>query len=279
MNVLVTGAYGRCGTAIIDQLHDDPDYEFTYLDRNLPDESSAHGGYDTVVTDVIDGSAVREVATGQDAMIHLAGYPSTDGTWDDVHQPNIVGVLNALEAAREAELETIIFASTNHVQGMYEVENAPELYFGTNAPVRLSPDDPVRPDSYYGVTKSFGEDLCRYYVENYEYPKRAHAIRICSVRMPAYDHPYGDAERGVDDGEYERHSDEYERRVARMKSMWQSRRDFGHMIDCCLGANDDGFQIFNGVSDNDRRWFSTENAQKIGYDPQDNGDEWDSPPV
>jgi nucleoside-diphosphate-sugar epimerase len=31
MDVLVTGAYSRCGTALIDHLHDDPEYDFTYL--------------------------------------------------------------------------------------------------------------------------------------------------------------------------------------------------------------------------------------------------------
>lgn len=279
MNVLLTGAYGRCGTAIIDHLHDDSGYEFTYLDREEPDESGEYGEYETVVADVADAHAVRDAAADQDAMIHLAGYPFTDGTWDDVHQPNIIGTLNALEAAREAELETVVFASSNHVMGMYEVENAPDLYFGTESPFRLSHEDPVRPDSYYGVSKSFGEDLCRYYVENYEYPKRAHAIRICSVRMPEYDHPYGDAEHDVDDGEYERGSDEYAEQVARMKAMWQSRRDFAHMIDRCLQTDDERFEIFSGVSDNDRRWYSIERAREtIGYEPRDNGEEWDSPP-
>ena len=31
MDVLITGAYGRCGTAVIDHLHDDPEYGFAYL--------------------------------------------------------------------------------------------------------------------------------------------------------------------------------------------------------------------------------------------------------
>ncbi|WP_459891376.1 NAD-dependent epimerase/dehydratase family protein [Halostagnicola bangensis] len=279
MNVLLTGAYGRCGTAIIDHLHDEPAYEFTYLDREDPDGGEDYGSHETVAADVADGQALRDAATGQDAIIHLAGYPFTDGTWQDVHQPNIIGTLNALEAAREAELETVVFASSNHVMGMYESENAPELYFGSDAPFRLSQEDPVRPDSYYGVSKSFGEDLCRYYVENHEYPKRAHAIRICSVRMPEYDHPYGDAENDVDSGEYERGSDEYEQQVSRMKGMWQSRRDFAHMIDRCLQTDENGFEIFSGVSDNDRRWYSIENAREtIGYDPRDNGEEWDAPP-
>jgi len=40
-----------------------------------------------------------------------------------------------------------------------------------------------------------------------------------------------------------------------------------------------GFGVFNGVSDNDRRWFSIDHArERIGYDPRDNGEEWDAPP-
>ena len=279
MNVLLTGAYGRCGTAIIDHFGDDDAYDLTPLDLEDPDDDE-YGEYDTVVADVADAGAVSDAAAEQDAAIHLAGYPYTDGTWEDVHQPNIIGTLNVLEAAREHELETVVFASTNHVMGMYEVENAPDLYYGTDVPFRLSHEDPVRPDSYYGVSKSFGEDLGRYYVENYEYPKQFHAIRICVVRWPEYDHPYGDAERDVDRGDYERGSDEYDEVVARTKAMWQSRRDFAHMVDRCLQADEVPFGIFSGVSDNDRRWYSIENARElIGYDPQDNAEEWDEPPA
>lgn len=39
-----------------------------------------------------------------------------------------------------------------------------------------------RPDSYYGTSKSFGEDLGRYYVENYDAPTQFYALRICNVR-------------------------------------------------------------------------------------------------
>jgi hypothetical protein len=64
-----------------------------------------------------------------------------------------------------------------------------------------------------------------------------------------------------------------------MKAMWQSRRDFAHQIDCCLQDEDVAFDIFNGVSDNRRRWFDLKHARaRIGYDPQDDGAERGSPP-
>ncbi|WP_276257127.1 NAD-dependent epimerase/dehydratase family protein [Halomontanus rarus] len=281
MNVLVTGPYGRCGTAIIDHLHDREEYDFTYLNRSDRPDDHPYGGYDTVVADVTDYDAIRPAFDGQDAVIHLAAYPYTDGSWDDVHDPNVDGMHNVLEAARDAEVETFVFGSTNHVMGMYELENEPEIYYPGHG-IALDHTDPVRPDSYYGTTKSFGENLGRQYVENdeYEYPMRFYALRICTVNDAEYDHPYGDAEAGVDEGEFERDSDEYERRVARMKGMWQSRRDFAHLIDCCLEDDTVEFDVFNGVSDNDRRWYSLEHARSVlGYAPRDNGEEWDEPPA
>ncbi|MFB6119636.1 MAG: NAD-dependent epimerase/dehydratase family protein [Halobacteriaceae archaeon] len=279
MDVLMTGVYGRCGTAIIDHLYEEEAYDWTLYNRSDRPDDHPYGGYDTVVGNVTDADLLMDATEGHDAMVHLAGYPFTDGDWDDVLEPNYIGMYNALEAARQNEVESFVFASTNHVMGMYEVENAPDIYF-PDSDVLIDHTDPVRPDSFYGTSKSFGEDLLRYYVENYEYPKQGYALRICSVRMPEYDHPYGDAESGVDDGEFERGSDAYAQQVARMKAMWQSRRDFAHQVECCLDDDDVDYGIFNGVSDNQRRWYSIEHARRrIGYDPQDDGDEWDSPPA
>ena len=279
MNVLLTGAYGRCGTAIIDYLADRAQYEFTYLNRSDRPSDHPYGDYETVVADVTDFKAIRPAFDNQDAVIHLAAYPFTDGTWDDIHGPNINGMYNALEAAREAGVERFIFASTNHVVGMYEQQHSPEIYHPGHG-IALDPDVPVRPDSYYGSSKAFGEDLGRQYIECFDYPTRFYSLRICSVRHEEYDHPYGDAERGVDDGEFERGSEGYQRAVARMKAMWHSRRDFAHLVECCLQDEEVDFGIFNGVSDNDRRWFSLENARAtLGYSPQDNGEDWDEPPA
>ncbi|WP_424005181.1 NAD-dependent epimerase/dehydratase family protein (plasmid) [Haloarcula salina] len=278
MNVLVTGSYGRCGTAVIDHLHDSAEYDFTYFNRSDRPDDHPYGGYETVVGDITDHDALVSAAEGHDAMVHLAAYPYTDGDWSDVFEPNVVGVYNALEAAREHELDTFVFASTNHVMGQYERDFAPEIYTAESDLV-LDHTDPVRPDSFYGATKAFGEDLGRYYVEEYEHPRQIYALRICTVNAAPYDHPYGDAEAGVENGTFERGSEAYEHAVARMKATWQSRRDFAQQINCCL--RDDGveFGVFSGVSDNRNRWFDLEHARvRIGYAPQDDGAAWHGPP-
>ena len=277
MNVLVTGAYGRCGTAIIDHLDGEPEYDFTYLNRSDRPSDHPYGGYETYVADVTDYEAIRPAFEDQDAVIHLAAYPYTDGTWEDVFEPNIIGMNNVLKATAEAGVESFVFGSTNHVQGMYEEELAPELY-QLDYQLELDHTDPVRPDSFYGATKSFGEDLGRYYVEGRERPAQFYALRICSVLPGDRDSPYGRAEQQAADGEMTPDSPQYRTLVHRMKAMWHSRRDFAHLIDCCLQDDDVSYGIFNGVSDNDRRWFSIEEArERLGYHPQDNAEECEPP--
>ena len=277
MNVLITGGTGRCARALTEHLGGN--YEFTYLDVVEPPAGPEYAQAETIVADIADYEAIRPAFDDQDAVVHLAAFTQVASSWRDVLEPNIIGTYNVLEAARDAEVESVVFASTNHVVGMYEKDLAPELYTEENDFV-LDHTAPVRPDSHYAVSKSFGEDLGRYYIENYDYPRRFYALRICSLREDPYDHPYGDAERGVEDGRWERDSSEYRRSVARLKASWHSQRDFAHEVDCCLEDDSVEFDIFSGVSDNRRRWFDLEHARAvIGYDPQDDGSEWDGPPT
>ncbi len=277
MDVLLTGAYGRCGTALIDHLDDA--YDWTYLNRSDRPTDHPYGGYDTVVADVADREALMGAASGHDAMVHMAAYPYTDGDFETVLEPNIIGMYNALEAARRNTIERFVFISSNHAVGMYELEHAPDVY-APGHDLTVDHTDPVRPDSFYGVTKCFGEALGRYYTECHEYPRRFYSLRVGTVNGAAYDHPYGDAEHGVENGEFDRDSDEYQRAVARMKALWQSRRDFAHQVDCCLRDATVSFDVFYGVSDNAGRWLDIDHAREgIGYDPQDGGHRWDGPPA
>lgn len=262
MDVLLTGANGTVGTAITENL----DHEFTTLDVE---------GDPDYTTDIADYDAIRPAFDEKEAVVHLAGYPATDATWEQALTNNIIGTGNVLRAASESGVDRVIFASSNHVVGMYEDEHAPALY-EPDYDLVVDHTDPIRPDSHYGASKACGEAFGRQYVENEG--MKFFALRIGSVRDPGYDHPYGDAERGVEAGKWNRGSEGYQREVARMKGTWLSRRDCAHLVECCLSADRD-FEILYGVSDNDRRWFDIEQARtSVGYDPQDNGEEWNSPP-
>ena len=277
MNVLITGAAGIVGTAITGSLSGA--HEFTLLDVVESD-----GPGETVVADVREYDSIRPSFDGQDAVVHLALIRDGDGFgtdsravgWSADLQANLEGINNVYEAAIDAGVETIVFASSNHAVGMVEVRNAPAVYHDEG--IRAGHDEPHRPDSRYGLSKSYGEDLGRLAAE--AHGVRFYGLRIGAVREPRYDHPYGDAERGVEEGAWERDSDAYEEQVARMKGLWQSRRDLAQLVDCCLRDDTVEWDHFYGVSANDRRWLDdlAYARETIGYEPSDNGEEWTEPP-
>lgn len=63
--------------------------------------------------------------------------------------------------------------------------------------------------------------------------------------MSECDRPYGNAEKTVDGGQFERGSEKYQRKVARMKTVWQLRRDFAHQNRCCLEDGHVQFGVFS----------------------------------
>ncbi|GGL39085.1 hypothetical protein GCM10009037_23490 [Halarchaeum grantii] len=100
-----------------------------------------------------------------------------------------------------------------------------------------------------------------------------------NVHARGDDHPYAGAEAGVADGRFERGSPAYERKVAHIAAMWQSRRDFAHQVACCLDDDTVEHGVYTGLSDNANRWFSLERVRtELGYRPEDDGAAWDAPP-
>jgi nucleoside-diphosphate-sugar epimerase len=271
MSTLLTGAFGRVGTALIDNAADN--HEFTYLD------TIEHPELPTEVVDVADYPAFEAAAAGNNAIVHLAAASMVDSSWQAVLQSNIIGAYNCFEAARQSGIEKVVFASTNHVVGMYEEERAPDLYEPKHD-LLLDGDESVRPDSYYATSKVFGEALGRYYVENHAHPKRVYALRLGSVRWPDEDHPYADADRGVRTGEWSQNSEAYDREVRRLKATWLSRRDATALVEACLSDGDVSFDVFYGTSDNERGWLDIDPArERLGYNPVDSGEDWSAPPV
>ncbi|MCF7890721.1 NAD(P)-dependent oxidoreductase [Candidatus Bipolaricaulota bacterium] len=274
--VLVTGGYGKVGTAILENLADKPDYDFTCFDRSERPSYLNAEQFNTVSGDVTNIKAVRSAMESKDVAIHLAAYPAVSTPWSKVLNNNMIGTYNTLQAAAEQEVEKFIYASSNHVVGMYERDRAPDIYY-PGSDFKLDHRAKIRPDSYYGVAKSFGESLGRYYSDTMGI--KFYALRICSAREPKYDHPYGDAEKGLAEGKWSRGDDEYREQVARMKCMWFSRRDLAQMVGLCLRDEDVEYDIFYGVSNNDRRWHDIQHAREVlGYDPEDNAEEWEKPP-
>lgn len=296
MTTLLTGAHGTVGTAVTAN----GDHEYVLLDREPAPATLCdgtphpHRDRETVVVDVGDSDAAASLATVMverdvDAVVHLAGEPAVSASYESVERNNVRGTRNVLEAASRAGVDAVVFASSNHVVGMYEREHAPELY-ESGFDLTVDHESPIRPDADYGASKAAGEAWCRLYAEREGID--CYALRIGSVRDPTHDHPFGDAERAVERGDCERGDDAYAESVARMRCTWLSRRDCAALVDACLrdGLDADrdrstetvaggAFETLYGVSDNPNAWFDLDHArERVGYDPVDSGVAMASPP-
>ena len=249
-----------------------------------------HPELESVIGDRRDYDAVKQAVDGVDAIVDLPTPVGEEGDWDP-HEEMIEGAYNLLRAAEEAKVSKYIIGSTNRTVEGYEIEHAPDLY-ELDYDFSIDHTVPPRPGKLYGVSRLFAENIARLWVESTDhkvgrmiteerpYPEQAYVIRWGSVRMDeGSDHPYSDAEFGVEDGLWERDSEQYNLAVKRMKATWISRRDLGQLLECIMEDDSVTFDVFYGVSNNDRRWFDLEHAKaRIGYDPVDNGEDWTEPP-
>jgi NAD+ dependent glucose-6-phosphate dehydrogenase len=245
--VLVTGAEGTIGTSLRRALRNR--YELVLLTRTRQ-EFTSH------VADIADLDAIEPAFAGVDAVVHLAASAAVDSSWEEVVHNNVIGTYNVFEAARRAGADRVVFASSNHVVGMYEVEGAPEIYELTDRRVYDHRVE-LRPDSLYGVSKAFGEVLGRYYHERHSL--RVFCLRIGAV-VPDEDQVAGGGhEQGVDGAVR-----------TRLRAVWQSQRDCVQLIASCLEANDVSWAIAYGISNNPRQFWDISHARSVlGYSPRD----------
>jgi NAD+ dependent glucose-6-phosphate dehydrogenase len=230
--VLITGAAGRIGSSLAEQLKDRYDLRLHYH-HTVPEQKPAH---DFVIADVSKYDEIAPAMEGIDAVVHMAGDPSTRATWESVRQKNIDGTYNVYEAALQAGVRRVVFASTNHVMGMYDRDQQWPIYAR----------QPVRPDSLYGVSKAFGENLGRHYYDQY-------GLSIICLRIGWF---------------LPRPRDEISR------WMWLSPRDCAQVTSCAIEA-DLGYGVYYAISRNSRRhWDITDTMEKLGYRPQDDAEDY-----
>jgi NAD+ dependent glucose-6-phosphate dehydrogenase len=252
--VLVTGATGVIGKAVREMLADQ--YDLHYLTRSPAD-------FPSFVADITDLEGIQPAFRGMDAVVHLAASSSVEATWDEVLPNNLIGTYNVYEAASREGVGTVVFASSNHAIGVYEIEGAPELYELDDPRIYDHTVD-IRPDSLYGMSKAYGEALGRYYVDMHGL--RVFCLRIGSVRDAddPIDPKIGESSPPLLNLQTE------EQRYKRMRGTWLSRRDCCNLISRCLDNEDLNWAVVYGISDNPRQFWDISHAKNIlGYDPRD----------
>jgi NAD+ dependent glucose-6-phosphate dehydrogenase len=230
--VLITGAAGDIGSSLAERLKDTYDLRLHYHNRMPPQPPVT----DIRRADIANYDEIAPAMEGIDAVIHLAAARSGREGWETVRDRNIIGAYNVFEAARQAGVKKIVFASTNHVMGMYDRDQQWPIYA----------HQPVRPDSLYGVSKAFGEALARHYVDQY-------GLSIICLRIGWF---------------LERPRDEIG------LWMWLSPRDCAQLVTRAI-ESPLPFGIFYATSGNSRRhWDITDTMEKLGYRPQDDAEEY-----
>ncbi len=228
--VVFTGAAGGIGTMIRPLLA--ADYPGLVLsDRVRPGDLRPDETF--VAADLTRPDEVANVLKGAHSVLHFGGH-SVEGPWDTILQANIIGCYNLFEAARQAGVKRIVFASSNHAVGFYPRKK------------RIGTDVTVRPDSRYGVSKAFGEALASLYSDK-------HGIAVTCLRIGNV------GPRPLD---------------VRRLSIWISPEDLVQLIRIGLEHPKIRFEILYGASDNAASWCDNSRAQKLGYRPTGKAEEF-----
>lgn len=228
--LLLTGAAGNLGRVLRPRMKA---YCEALRLSDLAPMDPAGDGEEVVQAPLEDLAAMQALLKDVDAVLHFGGV-SIEKPFDVVLPANIVGAYNVYEAARQRGVKRIVFASSNHVTGFYGQGET------------ITPQATPRPDSYYGLSKAFGENLAQFYFDRYGL--ETVTLRIGSSWPVPTDR--------------------------RMLSSWLSFDDLERLIVAALSAPVVGHSVIYGVSDNRSTWWDNNPSRHIGYRPQDSSEPW-----
>jgi|SRR5450755_1521591 uronate dehydrogenase len=227
MRVLVTGSAGAIGKPVCDFLAQ-RGHAVRRFDR-VPSD-----GDDVVVADIADTAAVSQACAGIDAIVHLAATPDV-APFLELVPPNVTGVFNVLDGARERGVRRVVLASSVQVSwshGPHERRTAAQ----------------TAPRNHYALTKLWAEQMGEMYA-------RMFPITIVAARI----------------GWMVRNQDEaLHMREREMMRNYVSRRDISHFMACAIEAPDVTFSVLYAVGPGGRESYDLDAPREvIGYDPQD----------
>jgi len=227
--ILLTGAAGGLGLILREALQA---HAQVVRASDISAMAPAAGAHEEVIScNLADKAAVLALAQDVDAIVHMGGI-STERAFEEILDANIRGTFHVYEAARKHGIKRVVFASTNHVTGFYPQDQ------------QLDAHTPRRPDCYYGLSKSYGEDLATFYYHRY-------GIETVSLRIG---------------------SSFPEPRNLRMLSTWLSYPDLVHLLERALLAENVGHTVVYGVSANRELWWDNRYAAHLGFNPQDSAE-------
>ena len=236
--VLVTGAAGRIGSYFAE--HARAKYDLRLMVRGDEKRVEIIRPFGEVVkADLADLDRLKEICAGVDTIVHLAGNPAPTALWKDLLQANIIGTYNIFAAAKSQGVRRVIYASSIHAVSGYPSD------------VQVKTGEPVNPGDLYGVSKCFGEALCRYMAEQ-------EGVSAIALRIGAFQ-------------PLEAARDE---KALGMLDSFVSHRDLDQLIHRCIDVENLQFAVLHGLSDNRFKRLDISDARElVGYAPQDDASE------
>jgi len=230
LKVLLTGACGRIGKTFFQAAKHR--YDFVLADRHQPD--FAIGDHRFIRLDMADKDELAALVEGIDVVVHLAGIPFADSSFEELLPNNILATTYLLEAAARARCKRVVFASSAQAIEGYPVDR------------QITPGMPVMPANLYGVSKCYGEALCAFY-------SAKRGLSTIVLRVGAFEFP-----------------DDHDLRTRRDLSGWLSPRDAVQLLQRAIEVEGVQHLVAHAISNNRfKRLDLSETTQVLGYQPVD----------
>jgi nucleoside-diphosphate-sugar epimerase len=150
VKVVVTGASGKAGRAVVRELLDH-EHDVRSVDVAAPAEPQAP----FLFADLTDFGQTVECLAGAEAVVHLAAIPAANiHTEQATFRTNMLSKYNVFEASRMLGLARVVWASSETILGL-PFDREPPAY----API--DEEHPPRPESSYALSKLLAEELGR----------------------------------------------------------------------------------------------------------------------
>ncbi len=229
--LVLTGAAGSLGSqlraplaAMCDEL----------ISTDLVDDlGEMNPGEHYVKADLAQYDEIFPMLEGADMVVHFGAIPD-ERPFETLLGPNFIGSYNIWEAGYQQGVRRVVYASSIHAVGMHKKAD----FIGT--------DVAHRPDTFYGLSKCFTEDLGSMYWDKRQM-ESVH-LRILSASGPV--------------------------KNARAVGSWLSYDDLIRLVTRAVDTPSVGFAVVYGVSNNDRAPVDNTLASFLGYHPQDNAEDF-----
>ena len=229
--IVLTGAAGSLGSALREPLSRMCE-QLTSVDlKEAPGPLAANETW--ALADCAELDQVLPLFEGAEIVVNFVGIPD-ERSFEELLRPNFLTSYVVWEAAHRAGCRRVVYASSVHAVGMWE----------TNA--GIDTDAPHRPDTFYGLSKCFAEDLARLYWE-----KRG-LEAVCLRIFSGTETPQNPRALGT----------------------WLSRGDLVHMVERAVDTPTTGFCVVFGISGNDRAPVTNAKVSFLGYRPKDNAEDY-----